>query len=71
MAARANGYTVRGWKAIADFIDVEATSTAKRYELRPDDANPLPVVRFGGGVRARPEDLAAWCEREAQRNTRD
>lgn len=65
-----NGYTLRGWKAIAGYIGVDAESTAKRYEARGSDENPLPVERFSGGVRANPDDLEAWMREEAARNRR-
>lgn len=65
MSAPRLPWDLEGWSEIAAFLDV-SERTAIRYAQEPD---PLPVHRFGRGVRARREELSAWAARRLQRPT--
>jgi len=51
---------VRGWKAIADLLDV-SVRTVQRYEREG-----LPVFRLGGMVCVEPRDMRSWLDRKRQ-----
>ncbi len=61
MADRATDNDLKGWKAIADFLEC-SVDTAKRWEAEHE----LPVKRFLGNVEADSDELRAWREKNTQ-----
>jgi hypothetical protein len=60
------GYSLEGLKAIAGYLGI-GQATVKRLIARSSKDNPLPVVKYLGGVYASQTDLDAWRSREAKR----
>lgn len=61
------GYELEGVKVIAAHVGCSET-TVKRAIARGAGENPLPVVRYLGGVYASKSEVDAWQRREAKGN---
>lgn len=59
-------WDLEGWGEISSFLRM-SERTARRYTKLKDD--PLPVMRFGGYVRAQKQELRLWVARNTARRT--